>query len=67
MKMFKTYKKNKGKKTIKIIHVNENYYKQNSHDNKKIPLQLASCCTQVDLITLPRSAPVPYLVLLKVK
>ena len=53
--MFKTYKKNKGKKTIKIIHVNENYYKQNSHDNKKIPLQLA------------RSAPVPYLVLLKVK
>ena len=40
MKMFKTYKKNKGKKTIKIIHVNENYYKQNSHDNKKIPLQL---------------------------
>ena len=42
--MFKTYKKNKGKKTIKKIHVNENYYKQNSHDNK-IPLQLASYCT----------------------
>ena len=31
-----------GKKTVKIINVNENYYKQNSHDNKKISQQLAS-------------------------
>ena len=37
-----TQKMSGKKKTVKIINVNENYYKQNSHDNKKISQQLAS-------------------------